>query len=106
MSKKTLSALKNDIRNQVEYVDSVENELKYLDKAIYNAMDDRVGYSARKSLASIMKRFSLNMDNGLKNAAQSANTLDNGYGKTDAHSAQAEDIATRAQALVDRLGDI
>ncbi len=106
MSKKTLSALKYEIAEQGRGADSTENELKYLDKAIGSAMEDRVGCSARESLGGITRRFSLNMSTGLRNAAQSANALESGYRKTDALTAQADRIAAHAKLLAETPGEL
>lgn len=106
MSKNTLSSLKYEIKTEFDAAQSAENDLKSLDKTIYNAMDDRVGYTARESLAGILKRFSLNSDDGLKAADRAANTLDTGYRKTDSLNAEADKILARAKTLVKELGEI
>lgn len=106
MSKSTLATLKSEIRTEFEIAGVAEEKLKYLDKLILNAMDDRVGRSARESLSGIHGYFSLTVTEGLRHAEKTANALDRGYAKADGICAQAEGILARARAMVEELGEI
>ncbi|MBQ8408361.1 MAG: hypothetical protein IJY39_05795 [Clostridia bacterium] len=106
MSKSTISALKTEIRAEFDAARKAEDDLKHLDRSIGNAMDDRVGQSARESLSGILNRFSLNIDQGLQSVDRATGALDRGYARADGISAQAEAILSRARSIVKELGEI
>jgi hypothetical protein len=106
MSKSAISILKSEIKAQTPCAFQTESELKRLDRAIYNAMDDRVGHSARESLARIRDHFSGSMDEGLKNAQRAADALETGYSKTDALAAQASGLLSQARSIAAGLGEL
>ncbi len=106
MSKSTLAALKSELKTNFDMALKAENDLKYLDKSICNAMEDRVGQRARDSLAGIRDRFSFNIDEGLKSVEKASAALDRGYSKTDEISAKADAILYRARHTVKELGEV
>ena len=106
MSKSSLAYLKSDLKTGFDLALEAENNLKYLDKSICNSMEDRVGQSARDSLAGIRNGFSLSVNEGLKSAEKATNTLTRGYSKTDEISARADWIINRARNIVKELGEV
>ena len=106
MSKSTLSALKSELKIEYDIAYKAENDLKHLDKLIYNAMEDRVGRSARESLASIRDRFACNINEGLKSVEKATVALDRGYSKIDEASAKTDAILRRARYIVKELDKV
>ncbi len=106
MSRSTLSTLQYEIRGEIKFADNAEADLKSLEKSIYNAMDDKVGYRARESLAGIRNQLSLNINDGLRSAEKAANALEAGYSKTENLSAQGNQLLQKAKNVLAELGDI
>jgi hypothetical protein len=106
MSKSTLAALKSELKTNFDIALKAENDLKYLDKSICNAMEDRVGQSARDSLAGIRDHFSFNSHEGLKSVEKATVALCHGYSNTDEISAKADAILYRARYTVKELGEV
>ena len=106
MSKSTLSALKSEINTESKYLSSTCSTLKSLEKSIIDAMDDRVGYSARESISAIESNFYSNMEKGFKSANNAVSALDNGYNKLSSLKSQGESYLSQARAIVKGLGEI
>lgn len=106
MSKSAMSVLTSEIRTERSCAYRAESDLKHLDKSILNAMDDRVGYSARQSLAGIRHHFTCNMDEGLNYAEVATRTLEAGYTKIDELTAQANSLLLQANNIVTELGNL
>ncbi|MBO5357359.1 MAG: hypothetical protein J6A95_06270 [Clostridia bacterium] len=106
MSKSTLSTLKSEINMESRSADKAGSGLKSLDKSISNAMDDRVGNSARESVTCIYNTFSYNADKFFKGANNAASALDRGYSKLDSLVAQGEKHLSQAKAIVKGVGEL
>lgn len=103
MSRDTLSDLKSEVGRETKYAHTVENDLKHLDHSIRNAMEDRVGCSARKSLASIRNCFSLHMDDGFQQVSKAIYALEKGYDSNDRLSAQSDALLAQANIIAKGL---
>lgn len=106
MSQNTVSTLRREVREEMSSAWQTESDLKHLDQSFGNTMDDRVGDSARQSMASIRHRFSSNINEGLKSTEQAAAALDAGYSKTDEFASQADGFLARAKSIVTGLGNL
>ena len=106
MSKSTLSTLKSEINTENRYLSSTCSTLKSLEKSIIDAMDDRVGYSARESISSIENGLYTNMEKGYKSANNAVSALSTGYDKLSSLKSQGESYLSQARAIVKGLGEI
>ena len=106
MSKSTLSALKSEINAESKYLSSTCQTLKGLERSISNAMDDRVGHSARESIAAIENGLRYNMEKGYKSANNAASALDVGYDRMASFKSRGEAYLSQARVAVKELGEI
>lgn len=106
MSKSTLSALKSEIKMEAGSADKAGSSLKGLEKSVSNAMDDRVGNSARESLDGIYNAFSYNADQLFKGASNAVSALERGYGKLDSLVAQGQKHLSQAKSIVREIGEL
>ncbi len=106
MSKSTLSTLKSEINMESKSVSSTSSSLKALERSISNAMDDRVGRSARESITGISNSFSYNMDKGFKSANNATGALDRGYSKIDSLLGQSDKLLSQAKSIVKGIGEL
>ena len=106
MSKRSLAVLKSDIHTEESFAYNTQSNLNSLSQTIGNAIDDKVGQSAKESLAGIINHFTLNMDSGLQSAARMAEALETSYIKSDSLCFNAEDLCARANLIVKELSEI
>ena len=85
---------------------STVSELKSLEGSITKAMNDRVGQSARDSIASISRTVSYNVDKGYKALNTGVEAMTTGYNKIESISNQGASIVSRAREIVKGLGSI
>jgi len=106
MSKSSLSYLKGEINTASRGADSTVSNLKSLEGSILNAMDDRVGQSARESLNRISNTLSYSIDKAYKSANTATGALDKGYGRLDSLTAEKNKLLSQAKSMVKELGSI
>ena len=106
MSKSTLGSLKYAIKTEDRVADEAKAELKNLDRAIYNAMDDRVGQSAKESAAGLLRSFTYMVDGVLSALSQAASSLDQGYDRLSGLSSQGDSLLSEANSIVSGVGDL
>ena len=106
MSKSTLSALKYAISTENRAADEANENLKYLERSICNAMDDRVGIVARESLAEIMKHFSYSVGEALSCSERAVDRLGAEYDRLSGLAQQGDRLLSDADAIIAEVGEI
>ena len=106
MSKSTLSSLKGEVNREEKNANSTCSSIKSLDNSILNAMDDKVGISARESLTGIYNSFSYDVEKGYKSANNAISALERGYTKIDSILNQADKLLAGARDIVRELGEL
>jgi hypothetical protein len=106
MSKDSVIYLKGEIKTESEFAYSASEDLKFLSNSIMNAINDRVGESAVKSLAGIRNSFDLDADDGYKSMKNATYAMEKGYSDIEALLSEAEKLMERARAIFKDVGDI
>ena len=104
MSKGTLSALKGEINTEMRHGNSTVSNLKGLEGSVVNAMDDRVGHTARDSITSIERSLSYSVDKGYKGANDAVSAMERGYNQIGNLASQGDAIVKQGRSIVKELG--
>ena len=103
MSRSTLACYKSELTREEQFARETTAELKDLDRSLHKAMEDRVGETARQSMRRIESTFTRSMDAGFRQAQQTVQALEQGYGNLDALTRQSDDLLAQAEAIIQEL---